>query len=139
MGARGLGLSARPDPPYGPAVWADDLAALLDVLALERVQVWAVGFGAYIAHRFAAVYPDRVGALLTYSDVWAGDPLKGYAAIWDVYSAIVRNFGIPGAHPASRPGPGAGRGRRGRQRVPGPSSSVTRVSTAGSSAGRFSA
>jgi 3-oxoadipate enol-lactonase len=93
---RGLGLSALPDPPYGPAVWADDLAALLDVLALERVQVWAVGFGAYIAHRFAAVYPERVGALLTYSDVWAGDPLKGYAAIWDVYSAIVRNFGTVG-------------------------------------------
>jgi pimeloyl-ACP methyl ester carboxylesterase len=96
---RGLGRSARPDPevePYSVAVWAEDLAALLDALALERVQLWAMGFGSYIAHRFAATHPDRVGALVTYTDVWAGDPEKGYPLIWDVYGAIVRNFGTTG-------------------------------------------
>ncbi len=96
---RGLGASACPDPveqPYSVAVWADDLAALLDALGLDRVQIWAVGFGSYIAHRFAAVHPERVGALLTYSDVWAGDPVKGYPKIWEVYGAITRNFGTTG-------------------------------------------
>jgi pimeloyl-ACP methyl ester carboxylesterase len=93
---RGLGLSATPDPAsaeYSVPVWADDLAALLDALGLDRVQIWAGGFGSYIAHRFAATYPERVGALATYTDVYAQDPAKGYPLIWDVYGAIVRNFG----------------------------------------------
>ena len=93
---RGLGRSACPDPeaePYSVAVWAEDVAALLDALELERVQVWALGFGSYIAHRFAAAHPDRLGALVTYTDVWARDPAKGYPQIWEVYGAIVRNFG----------------------------------------------
>lgn len=96
---RGLGRSACPDPAateYSVPVWADDLAALLDALELDRVQVWAMGFGSYIAHRFAAVHPERVNALATYTDVWAGDPAKGYPQIWEVYGAIVRNFGTTG-------------------------------------------
>jgi 3-oxoadipate enol-lactonase len=96
---RGLGGSDRPDPaiePYGPAVWADDLRALLDALGIERTHVWGHGFGAFIALRFAAEHPDRIGALITYTDVWAGDPAKGYPQIWEVYSAIVRNFGTTG-------------------------------------------
>jgi pimeloyl-ACP methyl ester carboxylesterase len=93
---RGLGLSATPDPAsteYSVPVWADDLAALLDALELGRVQIWAMGFGSYIAHRFAATHPERLGALATYTDVYAQDPAKGYPLIWDVYGAIVRNFG----------------------------------------------
>lgn len=96
---RGLGLSARPDPaaePYSVEVWAEDAAALLDALELERVQVWALGFGSYIAHRLAAAHPDRLGALVTYTDVWARDPAKAYPQIWEVYGAIVRNFGTTG-------------------------------------------
>ncbi|HEY2056439.1 MAG TPA: alpha/beta hydrolase [Solirubrobacterales bacterium] len=96
---RGLGRSARPDPavePYSIEVWAEDAIALLDALGLERVQVWALGFGSYIAHRLAAAHPDRLGALVTYTDVWARDPEKGYPLIWDVYGAIARNFGTTG-------------------------------------------
>jgi pimeloyl-ACP methyl ester carboxylesterase len=63
---------------------------------VERAHIWAAGFGSYIALRFAAEYPDALGGLLTYSDVWAGDETKGYAKIWDVYSAIVRNVGTTG-------------------------------------------
>ncbi|UGS33899.1 alpha/beta fold hydrolase [Capillimicrobium parvum] len=96
---RGLGRSACPDPaaePYSVAMWAEDLRALMDALDLERAHVWAVGFGSYIGHRFAAQYPERVGAYVTYTDVWARDPQKGYPQIWEVYSAIVRNFGTTG-------------------------------------------
>jgi pimeloyl-ACP methyl ester carboxylesterase len=96
---RGLGRSACPDPsaePYSVAMWAEDLRALMDALGLERAHVWALGFGSYIAHRFAAVHPQRVGALVTYTDVWARDPQKRYPEIWDVYSAVVRNFGTTG-------------------------------------------
>lgn len=96
---RGLGRSGCPDPrrePYSAEMWADDLYALLGVLGIERTHIWAAGFGSYIGLRFAATYPDAVGALLTYTDVWAGDEAKNYAKIWDVYSAIVRNFGTTG-------------------------------------------
>lgn len=96
---RGLGRSARPDPqlePYSVDVWAEDLRALMDALDVPRAHVWAIGFGSYIGHRFAARHPDRVGAYVTYTDVWAGDPQKAYPRIWEVYRAIVRNFGTTG-------------------------------------------
>jgi pimeloyl-ACP methyl ester carboxylesterase len=93
---RGLGRSDCPDGDYGADVWAADLARMLDALGLERTHIWAGGFGSYIALHYAAEHPERVGALITYSDVWAGDESKGYAKIWEVYWAIVRNFGTIG-------------------------------------------
>jgi len=93
---RGLGRSARPDGQYSVRLWADDLARLLDALDVERAHLWAGGFGNYIAVRFAAAYPDRVGAVAGYTDVWAGDPAKAYDRIWNVYRAIVENFGTTG-------------------------------------------
>jgi pimeloyl-ACP methyl ester carboxylesterase len=96
---RGLGASDCPDPAttdYGAELWARDLAALLDALGIERTHLWAAGFGNYIAVRFAAAYPERVGALIGYTDAWAGDPAKAYDRIWNVYSAIVENFGTTG-------------------------------------------
>src|SRR5262245_54770905 len=93
---RGLGHSDCPPPPYGVEVWADDLRDLLDGLGIERTHLWAAGFGSYYALRFAAEYPHRVGALITYTDVWYGDEGKSYAKIWPVYKAIVDNFGTKG-------------------------------------------
>ena len=96
---RGLGRSDRPDPragAYSAAVWADDLRGMLDAIGIERAHVWGAGFGSYIALRFAAEHPEATGALITYTDVWAADPAKGYAKIWEVYSAIVRTFGTTG-------------------------------------------
>jgi pimeloyl-ACP methyl ester carboxylesterase len=94
---RGLGRSARPDGVYSVELWADDLARLLDVLGVERTHLWAGGFGNYIAVRFAAAYPQRVGAIAGYTDVWAADPVKAYARIWEVYRAIIENFGTTGS------------------------------------------
>jgi pimeloyl-ACP methyl ester carboxylesterase len=93
---RGLGRSARPPGDYSVELWADDLALLLDVLGVERTHLWAGGFGNYIAVRFAAAYPERVGAIAGYTDVWAGDPAKAYGRIWEVYRAIIQNFGTTG-------------------------------------------
>lgn len=96
---RGLGRSASPDPaaePYSIDIWAHDLRALMDALDLRRAHIWAAGFGSYICHRFAALWPERLGAYVTYTDVWAGDPQKSYPKIWRVYSAIADNFGTVG-------------------------------------------
>ncbi|HEY8582649.1 MAG TPA: alpha/beta hydrolase [Capillimicrobium sp.] len=96
---RGLGRSYAGEPldePYSVPMWAEDLRALLDALGIERTDVWALGFGSYIGHRFAACHPERVGAYITYTDVWAGDPQKAYPRIWEVYRAIVEGFGTTG-------------------------------------------
>jgi pimeloyl-ACP methyl ester carboxylesterase len=93
---RGLGRSDRPDGRYSVELWADDLALLLDATGVERAHLWAAGFGNYIALRFAARHPERVGALIGYTDIWAGDPTKAYDRIWNVYRAIVENFGTTG-------------------------------------------
>jgi pimeloyl-ACP methyl ester carboxylesterase len=93
---RGLGRSDHSAPPYSEQIWADDVAALLDRLAVERTHVWATGFGNYYAIRFVAQHPDRVRRFVAYTDVWAGDPSKGYAAIWNVYRAVVESFGTTG-------------------------------------------
>ncbi|HJU48392.1 MAG TPA: alpha/beta hydrolase [Gaiellaceae bacterium] len=93
---RGLGRSDRPPPPYSEQVWADDLRALLDRLGVERTHVWATGFGNYYGIRFVADHPERVGRFVAYTDVWAGDEAKRYAAIWNVYRAIVESFGTTG-------------------------------------------
>ena len=93
---RGLGRSDCPDPAtaeYGAEAWARDLAALLDRLGVERAHIWAAGFGNYIGVRFAAEYPERVGAFVGYTDTWSGDPAKAYDRIWNVYRAIVESFG----------------------------------------------
>jgi 3-oxoadipate enol-lactonase len=96
---RGLGPSERPDPArheYSVEVWAEDLRELLQAIGVERTHIWAAGFGCYIGFRFVADNPELVGALVTYTDVWAGDPTKRYPAIWAVYKAIVENFGTTG-------------------------------------------
>jgi len=93
---RGLGRSSRPPGAYSVELWADDLARLLDVLGVARAHLWAGGFGNYIGVRFAAAYPERVGAIAGYTDIWAGDPAKAYGRIWNVYRAIIESFGTTG-------------------------------------------
>ena len=97
---RGLGRSECPLPPYGAEVWAEDLHDLLLARGITRTHLWAAGFGNYYAIRFAAQYPELVGAFVAYTDVWPGDEGKSYGKIWPVYRAIVDNFGTKdfGAH-----------------------------------------
>ena len=97
---RGLGPSDRPDPArhrYDLDVLSDDLRDLLELLGVTRTHLWAGGFASYNAIRFAARHPARVGALVTYNDVWAGDPRMGYARIWRRYREIVERHGTRGA------------------------------------------
>jgi pimeloyl-ACP methyl ester carboxylesterase len=88
-----------PDPathPYDLDVWSADLRDLLGAVGIDRTHIWAGGFGSFMAHRFAALHPELVGALVTYNDVWSGDPAMAYDRVWNVYAAIVDNFGTTG-------------------------------------------
>jgi pimeloyl-ACP methyl ester carboxylesterase len=96
---RGLGPSDRPDPAahaYDLDVLSDDLRDLLRAAGVARTHLWAGGFGSYNALRFAARHPEFVGAVVTYNDVWAGDPAMAYDRIWVVYRTIVEQFGTTG-------------------------------------------
>lgn len=72
---RGTGRSsAGPRAEYTFADYADDLAAVLDILGIERAVVWGLAYGARTAARFALRHPDRI-ALLALYDVSLAAPV----------------------------------------------------------------
>jgi len=60
---RGRGRSGRLPAPYGLVQHADDLAAALDALDVERVYVLGHSMGAFVSVRFAERHPDRIAGL----------------------------------------------------------------------------
>lgn len=75
---RGHGRSARPATGYTVADLVADLAALLDVLAIDRpVHLVGNSFGGTIALAFAAAHPTRVASLVL---IDAHDGTEGTAA-----------------------------------------------------------
>jgi len=64
---RGLGLSDAPDLGYSMATYADDLAALLDVLHADRVVICGLSLGGYVALEFARRYRSRLRGLILMS------------------------------------------------------------------------
>jgi 3-oxoadipate enol-lactonase len=61
---RGLGQTDKPAGAYAMADYADDAAALLDVLEWGRCPVMGVSFGGMVAQHLALRYPDKVSALV---------------------------------------------------------------------------
>lgn len=61
---RGLGQTEQPTGVYTMAQYADDAAALLDYLKLDRIPVMGVSFGGMVAQEFVLRHPDRVSALV---------------------------------------------------------------------------
>jgi pimeloyl-ACP methyl ester carboxylesterase len=67
---RGLGLSERDDSPISMASLAEDAAALLDALEIERAHVMGWSLGSAVAQELALAHPDRVASLVLYA-TWA--------------------------------------------------------------------
>jgi pimeloyl-ACP methyl ester carboxylesterase len=61
---RGHGFSSMPPTGYSTGDMAQDLAALLDALAIERADLLGHSYGADIALHFALRHPGRVGRLI---------------------------------------------------------------------------
>ncbi|MEM7285575.1 MAG: alpha/beta hydrolase [Actinomycetota bacterium] len=61
---RGLGQTSKPDEPYTMADYADDAAALIAALGLERAHVVGVSFGGMVAQHQALRHPAIVDRLV---------------------------------------------------------------------------
>jgi 3-oxoadipate enol-lactonase len=64
---RGAGASDKPPGPYDPALFAGDLAALLDGLGEPAAYVVGHSGGGVVAQRFALDFPDRTLGLVLVS------------------------------------------------------------------------
>jgi pimeloyl-ACP methyl ester carboxylesterase len=63
---RGLGASERGDGEISMSTMADDAAALLDALGIERAHVCGWSLGSAVAQELALAHPQRIGALVLY-------------------------------------------------------------------------
>lgn len=60
----GHGFSDKPDHPYEPRHYVEHLRAFCDAMGLARVHLSGDSLGGWVAARFAASYPERVGKLV---------------------------------------------------------------------------
>jgi pimeloyl-ACP methyl ester carboxylesterase len=64
---RGAGQSAKPPRPYSPALFAQDLAALLDHVGVREAHLVGHSGGGVVSQRFALDFPDRTRSLVLVS------------------------------------------------------------------------
>ena len=79
--SRGHGGSAVPEGPYGFAEMADDVAGLMDILAIDRADFVGISMGGMTGMALAIHHPGRVNRLVC-CDARADAPAP-YKAIWD--------------------------------------------------------
>ena len=85
---RGMWQSEHPPGPYSMTQHADDMAALLDALGIEKAHIGGISYGAEISMTFALKYPERTSSLVLSSAVSHIDPLL--QGIMDGWIAAVR-------------------------------------------------
>jgi 3-oxoadipate enol-lactonase len=61
---RGMGRSSKPDIPYSMAGYADDAAALMDVVGWDEALVIGVSFGGMVAQELVLRHPGKVKRLV---------------------------------------------------------------------------
>lgn len=72
------GRSARMEEPYGQAIQAEVVLALLDHLKLDKACVMGISYGGEVALRFAIEHPQRLERLILFNTTartgpWLGD------------------------------------------------------------------
>jgi pimeloyl-ACP methyl ester carboxylesterase len=80
---RGAGESDKPDGVYSTELFADDIAAFMHVIGLERAHVSGLSLGAATGLFIASKYPERVKSLSLHSAWTRTDPfLKTVVEGW---------------------------------------------------------
>ena len=83
---RDVGQTERATQPYTARTMADDVAALMDALGIERAHIVGVSLGGVIAQEFALAHPERLNRLVLLatfatSDVWLRTITEGWMAM----------------------------------------------------------
>jgi len=87
---RGFGQSHDPAGPVSMAQLADDVAALLDALHVERAVVCGVSMGGYVAQHVAARHPERVRGLILCDTKLEADTPEARSARVDLAGKVGR-------------------------------------------------
>src|SRR5260370_32760144 len=91
---RGMGLSSHPEGGYEKTAQARDLAAILDQLRIQKVDLVTHDIGNMVGYAFAALYPDR-------TTQWGGmDARLPGIGHWDDHLKNPKtcHFTFPGPH-----------------------------------------
>ena len=96
---RGAGETDKPAGTYSTELFADDVAAFMQAIGVEKAHVSGVSLGAATGMWLAAKYPQRVKSLSLHSGWTKSDPfLKAVVAGWQ---SIAKGLG---SVPDGRPG-----------------------------------
>lgn len=87
---RGFGQSTAPEKPYTLEEMAEDIAALLDHLAIPRSALAGHSMGGYVALAFARLYPQRLSGLALVASQAAADTPERRAGRYQTIEAIQR-------------------------------------------------
>ncbi|MGP0041762.1 MAG: alpha/beta fold hydrolase [Rhodomicrobium sp.] len=80
---RGAGETDKPESPYSTQLFADDIAAFMHAIGVERAHVMGLSLGAATGLWLAAKYPERVKTLSLHSCWTKTDPfLKTVVEGW---------------------------------------------------------
>ena len=71
---RGAGLSGKPEGTYTTELFADDVAAFMEAVGIDRAHVFGLSLGAATGMWLAAKHPDRVKSLSLHSAWDRTDP-----------------------------------------------------------------
>ena len=119
---RGAGLSGKPEGDYTTELLADDMAAFMEVVGIDRAHIFGLSLGAATGMWLAAKHPERVVSLSLHSAWDATDPFL--TAVLDGWRIMAEGLGsvtemvIKGIFPCVLH-PRAVRGPSGVRRLPG--------------------
>jgi pimeloyl-ACP methyl ester carboxylesterase len=100
---RGAGLSSKPEGTYTTELFADDVAAFMGAVGVDRAHISGLSLGAATGMWLAAKYPDKVKSLSLHSAWDATDQyLRAVVETWRVMAIgldSVTNMVIQGIFP----------------------------------------
>jgi 3-oxoadipate enol-lactonase len=89
---RGTGESDKPGGVYSTEMFADDIAALMQAIGLERAHISGLSLGAATGMWLAAKYPDRVKSLSLHSGWPKTDPyIRTVVQGWQVMAKAMNS------------------------------------------------